>query len=368
MIAAIQMQWLGVAVAALIVAALLLVVLMRRGRDGKVTAGEPRMAGPAGGSAAPADPASSRPAAPDFTPSSAPQWATPPVSVMSESVATAPVAPPAAAVAPAAPAPAAEAPTAQHEAEALATAPVVEAPATAPVAPPVAPPVAVAPVAVAAPEPPTVTTTSELAPIVTPEQTGSFLDEPLTRGFEGLGKPAATAPAAPMSHGPFPVDPFGSHEDIFPPEEAVAEKTVVGEPAAEEAASAPAVVEEPAAEEAASAPAVVGEPAAHGPVLEALVGEAPMAAAPTAQPETPTLLSDIIVTTGDGEVDLSDPAVRDLLSQLVSDEIELAKACRDQEQTLDAILQLTEAEKICEALRLDDQLAEVRRLLADLQA
>jgi hypothetical protein len=60
--------------------------------------------------------------------------------------------------------------------------------------------------------------------------------------------------------------------------------------------------------------------------------------------------------------------VRRLLEQLVGDEIELAGQCRAQEQTLDAILQLTEAEKVCEALGLDDRLAEVRALLAELQA
>ena len=45
---------------------------------------------------------------------------------------------------------------------------------------------------------------------------GSFLDEPLANGFEGLGKVAAPARPEPVLLGPFPVDPFGSHEDIFP--------------------------------------------------------------------------------------------------------------------------------------------------------
>ena len=98
-----------------------------------------------------------------------------------------------------------------------------------------------------------------------------------------------------------------------------------------------------------------------------MVGESAVTEAPAPASETPTLLSEIIVTTGDGEVDLADPAVHGLLVQLVDDEIELAKACRDQEQTLDAILQLTEAERVCEALSLDDQLAEVKTLLAELQ-
>ena len=60
--------------------------------------------------------------------------------------------------------------------------------------------------------------------------------------------------------------------------------------------------------------------------------------------------------------------MRALLVSLVDDEIELAKVCRGQGQTLDAILQLTEAEKTCTALGLDTTLAEVRALLAELQS
>jgi hypothetical protein len=344
MIAAIQMQWLGVAVAALIVAVLLLVVLIRhRGGDDRVmAAGKP--AGPVGGATAPAEAAASPgwpPATPpDIAPSRAPQWAAPSAPVM-----PAPMAP-AAAVA--------EAPSAKVPAAAVAEGSPAEA-------------AKVSTATVAAERPP-VTRASELTPIASPEQTGSFLDEPLTRGFEGLGRPAAAAAAAHASHGPFPVDPFGSHEDIFPPEKPAAEEATAEEHAAEEHAAEEPVAEVPAAETTAAPTAeAVKAPEAHAPVLQALTGEAPMAAVIAAERE-PTLLSEIIVTTGDGEVDLSDPAVRGLLSQLVSDEIELAKACRDQAQTLDAILQLTEAEKICEALGLDEQLAEVRTLLSELQA
>ncbi len=344
MIAAIQTQWLGVAVAALIVAVLLLVVLIRRrGGDDRVMAAD-KPAGPAAGSAAPAETATSfawPPAAPpDIAPSRAPQWAATPAPVMA---------------APLTPA------TAVAEAPAAEAATVTEAPAA------------------TLAKQPLVTGAAVLTPIASPEQTGSFLDEPLTRGFEGLGKPAAAAAAAPASHGPFPVDPFGSHEDIFPPEEPAAEEATAEETAADEATAEEATAEEtaadepvaqvPAPEEPAAPPVMAAkEPEAHAPVLQALTDEAPMAAVPAAEHDTPTLLSEIIVTTGDGEVDLGDPAVRGLLTQLVSDEIELAKACCDQAQTLDAILQLTEAEKICEALGLDEQLAEVRTLLSELQA
>ena len=83
---------------------------------------------------------------------------------------------------------------------------------------------------------------------------------------------------------------------------------------------------------------------------------------------TPASLSDVIVTSSHEEVDLADPDVRALLVSLIDDEIELAKVCRAQGQTLDAILQLTEAEKTCTALGLDNTLTEVRALLAELQS
>ena len=59
--------------------------------------------------------------------------------------------------------------------------------------------------------------------------------------------------------------------------------------------------------------------------------------------------------------------MRSLLSDLVRDEIELAEVYRRDGQILDAILQLTEAEKACIALHLDDQAERIRALLKDLQ-
>jgi hypothetical protein len=235
---------------------------------------------------------------------------------------------------------------------------------------------------------------------------GSFLDEPLVHGFEGLGRVAA--PAKPVSSGPFPVDPFGSHEDIFPAEAPVvapdAEAPVVApvDPFGSHEdifpAEAPAVAPNAASAVAKPVPAAEPEPVATVAALTtepepAEPGAAPAAepepaeaaAAPAAEPEPaatlaeaapvapaaaddPALLSDIIVTSGSEEIDLADPDVRDLLTQLVDDEIELAKACHAQGQILDAILQLTEAEKASAALRLDDRLATVKALLAELQA
>ena len=350
MIAAIEMQWLGVAVAALIVAVLLLVVLIRhRSADEKLMAGRPAdeaLGGP--------------PPTPDALAAPRPSWAAP---------ATRPPAPAPSftATPPAPPTPLVEAPPAQ----ALSQAPPSSAPA--------APPVAATPAA-----------TPSAALVVTPEQTGSFLDEPLSRDFEALGKPSSpgpdASPAAPSpaavagsvatadepasaaaDHGPFPVDPFGSHEDIFPPEHEPPRETTATAPEVEaEAADDAAIASEVGAE--AADDAAVASAAEPVPVVAAAPDEAsPPEAVPQAGQPSSAPLSDILVTTGDAEVDLTDPAVRRLLGQLVDDEIELARQCRAQAQTLDAILQLTEAEKVCEALGLDDRLVEVRGLLAELQ-
>ena len=273
MIAAIDMQWLGVGIAALIVAVLLIIVLVRhRGDDEQPVSGTPT------GQAA-------RPTSAPWTPAAAPPPVTPATAPPAAGTATAP---------------------------------------GGPAAPTPAPGIVVAAAAAA-------------AAVTTPApSSGSFLDEPLARDFEGLGN-RSVPPAPPAPAGPFPVDPFGSHEDIFPPQEPTAAPAEAGVPA--EAAAPP----EPAA-------AAVAGQAASPPVA------------------TPASLSDVIVTSSHEEVDLADPDVRALLVSLVDDEIELARVCRAQGQTLDAILQLTEAEKTCTALGLDNTLTEVRALLAELQS
>jgi hypothetical protein len=340
MIAAVNMQWLGIGIAALVVAALLIVVLIRhRGEDEPAMTAAPR-------TFAVSEPRAGVPSGPQAEVQSGPR-----AEVPSGPQANVPSGPP----------PGWSAPVATP----LAT--TSQAPATAPAAPPQAP--LTPPAAVAATPPP-----RAAAP------TGSFLDEPLVHGFEGLGKVAA--PAKPVSSGPFPVDPFGSHEDIFPVEKQAsvpdaeapvatpvdpfgshedifpAEAPSVA-PDAASAVAQPVAAAEPKLAEPAAAPATEPDPAAT--TAEA----APVAPAAA---DDPALLSDIIVTSGSEEVDLADPAVRDLLTQLVDDEIELARACHAQGEILDAILQLTEAEKASAALGLDDRLATVKALLAELQA
>jgi len=179
----------------------------------------------------------------------------------------------------------------------------------------------------------------------------SFLDQPLTHGFEGLGKPvmatAATTPgvATPLAE-PESIDPFAPHDDLFPQAPAPATDTYAApEPATAAAPPAPAVL---------VAPPVDARP----PTSPAAPSPAPTAGAP---------LSEIIVTSSREEVDLNDPEVRAMLAGLMEDEIQLARVQSEAGDTLDAILQLTEAEKIAAALAADDKIADIRTLLARLQ-
>jgi hypothetical protein len=140
---------------------------------------------------------------------------------------------------------------------------------------------------------------------------------------------------------PEPVDPFTAHDDLFPPA--------------------------PAAQPVASGPQDQPAPAAPPTAPPEAAGTSPSGATPAAPATAGAPLSDVIVTSDHDAVDLHDPEVRAMLAELMQDEIELACAQRDAGQTLDAILQLTEAEKIAAALARDDRLAEIRALLAELQ-
>lgn len=93
---------------------------------------------------------------------------------------------------------------------------------------------------------------------------------------------------------------------------------------------------------------------------------AEQAAAPAGRRMVP--LSSIIVTTSDKMVDLDDLEVRRMLTELVGFEIDQATQYRAAGQTLDAVLQLTEAEKISRALGLDEAAERIRQMMDDLRA
>ena len=78
-------------------------------------------------------------------------------------------------------------------------------------------------------------------------------------------------------------------------------------------------------------------------------------------------LSDIIVTTSSKMVDLQDPEVRRMLTDLVKYELDQATHYRRQGQTIDAVLQITEAEKISRALDMKGSAAAIRKMMDDLR-
>jgi hypothetical protein len=78
-------------------------------------------------------------------------------------------------------------------------------------------------------------------------------------------------------------------------------------------------------------------------------------------------LSDIIVTTSAKTVDLDDPEVRRMLTELVTFEIDQAADFRRQGQTIDAVLQLTEAEKVSRALGMTESAQRIRAMMEEIR-
>ncbi len=78
-------------------------------------------------------------------------------------------------------------------------------------------------------------------------------------------------------------------------------------------------------------------------------------------------LSDIIVTTSNKMVDLQDPEVRRMLTELVTFEIDQAAEFRRQGQSIDAVLQLTEAEKVSRALGMKESAQRIREMVQEVR-
>jgi hypothetical protein len=110
------------------------------------------------------------------------------------------------------------------------------------------------------------------------------------------------------------------------------------------------------------------EPAAGPEAVEASPVESGAGVTTPGPSDTLVPLSSIIVTTSTKMVDLEDPEIRRMLTDLVTFEIDQATQFRDQGQTIDAVLQLTEAEKICRALGKNDTAHEIREMMRGLQA
>jgi hypothetical protein len=123
-------------------------------------------------------------------------------------------------------------------------------------------------------------------------------------------------------------------------------------------------------ERATAEPSVDGEPAEAAELM--IEAEESEAAAQTPPPDGESVphmvpLSDIIVTTSQKLVDLNDREVRRMLTELVRYEIDQAAEFSASGQSVDAILQLTEAEKVSRALGMDETAERIRALMRDIQ-
>ena len=188
----------------------------------------------------------------------------------------------------------------------------------------------------------------------------------------GLGLDWGPEVGAPAPGSPPPIEPERLTEHR-PPEP-------VEEPKAPAPGSQPEAASEPAPP--AAEPGAVAAPV---PDIDTESGAAPAAAQPArpaeggpaagdaTAPESGSggrmvPLSDIIVTTSNKMVDLEDPEVRRMLADLVAFEIDQATEFRRQGQTIDAVLQLTEAEKVSRALGMLDSAERIRRMMEETQA
>ncbi len=226
---------------------------------------------------------------------------------------------------------------------------------------------------------------------------GSFLGSRPQDTFAGLGEPetsaepaddefrldwghtgegsAAAPPAAPDEEEPAgPDEEEPSRPDEEEPQRPTEDDAVAGateEPPApaEREAEAAATGEPAAAEHDAVADGVA---AAQAPGEHDALADAEEAKAPEETPEEPPAprmvpLSDIIVTTSRKMVDLADPEVRRMLTELVRYEIDQASEFSAAGQTVDAVLQLTEAEKVSRALGMDETAARIKTMMRDLR-
>jgi hypothetical protein len=253
------------------------------------------------------------------------------------------------------------------------------------------------------------------APPAPPEEPkrGSFLDEAPQDTFSGLGKAeqpveevtidpavdrearraaeaeraaAAQAPPAPAAEPPRRRDgglgldwgPSGSDVGAFTPAETPAASGTTAPAAAVSGAVAAEASRHKEAEVTGEMPAAPAAPPS--PLPESGGHASPESArpaeggsvAPEAAPESDAggrmvPLSSIIVTTSRKMVDVQDPEVRRMLTDLVKFEIDQATQFRRDGQTIDAVLQLTEAEKISRALGMDEAARRIHEMMQEIQ-
>ena len=193
----------------------------------------------------------------------------------------------------------------------------------------------------------------------------SLMDGPPHDESQSFDRPADVAPsaavpaAAPLDSTPSGVAPSGADLGYG--------QTLGAEPSRESVGESPAVV--PAATPEPPPPLTAAAAAADLDVTPVADAFAALTGAPAVQsPKHMVPLSDIIVTTSNKMVDLEDPEVRRMLKDLASYEIDQAAHSRQLGQDLDAVLQLTEAEKICHALGMETYARQIHEMMEGLQA
>jgi hypothetical protein len=201
------------------------------------------------------------------------------------------------------------------------------------------------------------------APAMSGRAAGGAAARPFAEAAERPFAESAERPFAASAERAFP----GAPEAAPPPAPtagAEAEKAVERPFAPQAAVAAPA----PAAfvAEAAAPPAE--------PVAEAGSGapgaQTPSAAAEPAAERRPArlvALNSIISTTNPQMVDLNDPDVRRMLKELAKSEIDLAQQYKSLGQNIDAVLQLTEARKICESLDMASHAKLIDQMIQEVQ-
>jgi len=193
----------------------------------------------------------------------------------------------------------------------------------------------------------------------------SFLDSAPSDTLAKLGRPEHAASPAVIGGDDLGLDWDHSAAAAAAPEPTMPDET---ETTGELPVIEPEAAE--AAEEQTADPAATESEAAE-PEVPAAEAEAPAASEPAAATQASdnlVPLSSIIVTTSTKMVDLDDPEIRHMLTDLVTFEMDQATQFRQQGQTIDAVLQLTEAEKVCNALGKRDMAREIRDMMRGLKA
>jgi hypothetical protein len=187
----------------------------------------------------------------------------------------------------------------------------------------------------------------------------SFLDQQPSDSFDRLGRPEIVVADQQVDK---PRIDWGSQtEDAALPG---AESAAPAEAVEESATTGPMeAAGEPASAAGGSTKAETAPADEASPTYEAPHADE----APPARESKLVPLSDIIVTTSNKMVDITDPEVRRMLRDLIKYEIDQAAQFKEQGQNIDAALQLTEAVKICEALDMSSQARLIRAMMKELQ-